>query len=136
MQHWFKIAKPARAIVPISSFVSPTVWAMERYGSYGCLFALDGIDDEGLADQYLSHVVSRLHGAWRGLPADARLYQYVRIRQGYDIPRQLCYPNPITESIISDRVNFLRRNAQFRRIELFWCLTIEPQPAAAKLSPD
>jgi type IV secretion system protein VirB4 len=135
MQKWFKIAKPARAIVPIRRFVSPTVWAMKRHGSYGCLFALDGIDDEGLTDEDLAHVISWLHGAWRGLPPDARLYQYVRIRQGYDIPRQSCYSNPITESLVSGRIDFLRQTAQFRRIELFWCLTIEPQPSAAKLSP-
>ena len=47
MQKWFKKAKPARSVVPISHFISTTVFALKRHGSYGCLFALDGIDDEG-----------------------------------------------------------------------------------------
>ena len=135
MQKWFKKAKPARSIVPISRFVSTTVFALKRHGSYGCLFALDGIDDEDLTDETLSDVTTRLHGAWQGLPQDSRLYEYIRIRQGYEIPRQASYPNPITESLISDRIEFLRRNAQFRRIELFWCLTIEPNPTATNPSP-
>ena len=86
MQKWFKKAKPARSIVPISRFISTTVFALKRRGSYDCRFALDGIDDEALPDEVLSDVITRLHGAW--LPQNARLYQYVRIRQGYDIPRQ------------------------------------------------
>src|SRR5215469_9331192 len=135
MQHWFKKAKPARSIVPIGRFVSNCVFAIKRHGSYGVLFALDGIDDEGLADETLADVNARLHGAWRGLPPDARLYQYVRIRQGYEIPRQPSYPNAVTESLISDRIDFLGQNAQFRRIELFWCLTIEPQATGTKHSP-
>jgi type IV secretion system protein VirB4 len=129
MQKWFKKAKPARSIVPISRFISNNVFAFKRHGSYGSLFALDGIDDEGLPDEVLSDVITRPHGAWRGLPQNARLYQYVRIRQGFDIPRQPSYPNPITDSLVSNRIDFLRQNGQFRRIELFWCLTIEPQPA-------
>lgn len=135
MQHWFKKAKPARSIVPIGRFVSSCVFAMKRHGSYGVVFALDGIDDEGLTDEALADVNARLHGAWRGLPPDARLYQYVRIRQGYEIPRQPSYPNTVTESLISDRINFLSQRAQFRRIELFWCLSIEPQGMGTKPSP-
>jgi type IV secretion system protein VirB4 len=135
MQNWFKKAKPARAIVPISRFVSQTVFALKRHGSYGMLFALDGIDDEGLTDDALTDVITRLRGAWQGLPPDCRLYEYVRIRQGYDIPRQPFYPRSVTDSLVSDRIDFLRQNARFRRIELFWCLTIEPQATGRSTSP-
>ena len=86
MQRWFAKAKPVRSIVPLTRFVSDTVFAMKRHGSYGCLFALDGVDDESLTDETLSDVISRLHGAWRGIPIDARLYEYMRIRQGDDGP--------------------------------------------------
>jgi len=46
-QHWHRKSKPTRSIVPVSHFVSPTVFALKN-GGYGCLFSLTGIDDEGL----------------------------------------------------------------------------------------
>jgi type IV secretion system protein VirB4 len=36
------------------------------------------------------------------------------------------YADPITESFAGDRIEFLNRTARFRRIDLHWCLTIEP----------
>ena len=135
MPRWFDQAKPARSIVPISRFVSNTVFALKRHGSYGSLFALKGIDEEGLTDEALSDVIARLRGAWQSLPPDARLYEYVRIRQGCEIPHQSTYTNPITETFVNERIDFLRRNAQFRRIELYWCLTVEPQAAGKNPAP-
>jgi len=45
---------------------------------------------------------------------------------GFDLPRQESYADPITESFANDRVEFLDKTARFRRIDLHWCLTIEP----------
>ena len=50
---------------------------------------------------------------------------------GFDLPRQAKYPNPITEVFASDRLNFLNQTAAFRRIDLHWCLTLEPSKAKA-----
>ena len=62
----------------------------------------------------------------RGLPPGACLYQYTRVMAGFSLPRQKEYADPITESFAGDRIEFLNRTARFRRIDLHWCLTIEP----------
>jgi type IV secretion system protein VirB4 len=50
---------------------------------------------------------------------------------GFDLPRQAKYANPITEVFASDRLNFLNQTAAFRRIDLHWCLTLEPSKVKA-----
>jgi type IV secretion system protein VirB4 len=60
------------------------------------------------------------------LPQDSCLYQYTRVLAGFDLPRQEKYADPITESFANDRIAFLEKTAGFRRIDLHWCLTIEP----------
>ncbi len=67
----------------------------------------------------------------RGLPEGSCLYQYTRVMSGFDLPRQAKYPNPITEVFASDRLDFLNKAATFRRIDLHWCLTLEPSKAKA-----
>jgi type IV secretion system protein VirB4 len=44
---------------------------------------------------------------------------------GFDLPRRATYENPVTEEFVNDRLTFLDNTAKFRRISLFWCLTIE-----------
>ena len=39
------------------------------------------------------------------------------------------YDNPVTESFVTDRLSFLDQTAKFRRIDLYWCLTLEPAKA-------
>ncbi len=46
---WFAKAGAACSIVPIARFVGPEIFALKG-GGYGCLFALTGIDEEGLTD--------------------------------------------------------------------------------------
>ncbi|HEY0308056.1 MAG TPA: type VI secretion protein [Acidobacteriaceae bacterium] len=72
-----------------------------------------------------------IEGALRGLPEGSCLYQYTRVMSGFDLPRQAKYPNPITEVFASDRLDFLNKAATFRRIDLHWCLTLEPSKAKA-----
>ena len=137
-QKWYRKAKPTASIVPIARFVSPTCWALKN-GGYGCLFSLTGVDDEGLTDDAVSHVINRVYGALQTLPSSARLYQYVRIRRGFPIPRQSKYDNAVLETFVTDRINFLNQNAGFHRVELFWALTIEPPSLHSKvkrLAPD
>src|SRR5215469_3673109 len=122
---WFRQAKPTCSIVPLSRFVSDSIFALKT-GGYGCLFSLAGIDDEGLTDLAVNDAIARVHGTLQNLPDGARLYQYVRLRQGYDIPTKGDYDNPIVTGLVGDRRCFLHEHARLRRIELFWCLTIEP----------
>ncbi|HEX5424037.1 MAG TPA: hypothetical protein VF283_18245 [Bryobacteraceae bacterium] len=136
---WFEKAKPACSVVPIRRFVNEHVFALKS-GGYGCMFAINGIDDEGLASDVVANALGRVEGAFKGLPENGRVYQYVRIRKGADIPRQEAYENSSVESAVTDRIAFLEENAGFRRIELFWAVTVEPAHknsfASKALSPE
>ncbi|HJT69790.1 MAG TPA: hypothetical protein VJ731_06295 [Terriglobales bacterium] len=123
---WYQKAKPACSIVPIRRFVTDHVFALKN-GGYGCMLAISGIDEEGLTDEAVDEVLRRVEGAFKSLPENGRVYQYVRIRKGIEIPRRKNYPNPQVQKAIDERVAFLERVAEFRRIELFWTITVEPE---------
>ncbi|MBB5060015.1 hypothetical protein HDF16_004749, partial [Granulicella aggregans] len=123
---WFTKAGAASSIVPISHFVGESIFALKG-GGYGCLFSLDGIDAESRTDQDLDVRVRGVEASLRGLPQDSCLYQYARVRAGFELPRQGNYVDSVTESFACDRIEFLNMNARFRRIDLYWCLTIEPE---------
>ena len=122
---WFAKAGAACSIVPISRFVGPNTFALKG-GGYGCLFALNGVDEESLTDQELDSRIKSVEGALRGLPEGSCLYQYTRVMSGYDLPREPKYTNPVTEAFATDRLSFLNQSASFRSIDLHWCLTVEP----------
>ena len=122
---WFAKAGAACSIVPIARFVGSGVFALKG-GGYGCVFALAGIDEEGLSDQELDARMRSIEGALRGLPEGSCLYQYTRVMSGFELPRQDKYSNPVTQVFADDRLAFLERTAGFRRIDLHWCLTLEP----------
>jgi type IV secretion system protein VirB4 len=84
---WFAKAGAACSIVPIARFVGPNIFALKG-GGYGCLFALTGIDEEGLTDQELESRMRSIEGSLRGLPEGSCLYQYTRVMSGFDLPRQ------------------------------------------------
>ena len=136
---WFRHGKPTCSIVPLSRFVSDSIFALKT-GGYGCLFSLAGIDEEGLTDAAISDAIARVRGALRSLPDGAHLYQYVRIRKGFEIPTKERYENATVATVVADRRSFLDQHAHFRRIELFWCLTIEPSAnhsfGRKKLTPE
>jgi type IV secretion system protein VirB4 len=131
---WFTDAGAANGIVPIARFVSPTIFATKTRG-YGCMFELTGADEEGLTDSELEARVRAVETGLRGLPEGASLYEYMRVTSGFDIPRQKKYADPITQSFVDHRLDFLAKTANFRRIDLHWCLVFEPElsnPFAAK----
>jgi type IV secretion system protein VirB4 len=127
---WFAKAGAACSIVPISRFVGPNVFALKG-GGYGCLFSLTGIDEEGLTDQELDSRMRSIEGALRGLPEGSCLYQYTRVMSGFELPRQQKYGNSVTQVFVDDRLTFLGQTAAFRRIDLHWCLTLEPSKVKA-----
>jgi len=127
---WFAKAGAASSIVPIARFVGPSIFALKG-GGYGCLFALAGVDEEGLTNQELDARMRSIEGALRGLPESSCLYQYTRVMSGFHLPRQKRYSNPVTQVFADDRQAFLERTAGFRRIDLHWCLTLEPSQIKA-----
>ena len=127
---WFAKAGAACSIVPIARFVNDRIFALKG-GGYGCLFSLTGIDEEGVTDQGLEAQVRSIEGALRGLPEGACLYQYTRVMSGFNLPRKVQYGNPVTQVFVGDRLAFLDKSAGFRRVDLHWCLTLEPPKAAA-----
>ncbi|MGA7521978.1 MAG: type VI secretion protein [Acidobacteriaceae bacterium] len=127
---WFARAGAACSIVPIARFVNEHIFVLKG-GGYGCLFGLAGIDEEGLTDQELDARMLSVEGALRGLPEGSCLYQYTRVMSGFDFPRQRNYANPITQVFADDRLAFLEKTAGFRRIDLHWCLTLEPPKVIA-----
>jgi type IV secretion system protein VirB4 len=100
--------------------------ARENRHPYGCLFSLEGIDAESRTDEDLDVRVRGVEAALRGLPNGACLYQYTRVMAGFDLPRKQRYANEVTDSFANDRMAFLDKKARFRRIDLHWCLSIEP----------
>ena len=92
-QGWVRRAASCRLHVS-----SPTTSSRLKGGGYGCLFQLSGVDEEGLTDQELESQLRMIEGALRGLPEGACLYQYTRVRSGYELPRQLVYENPVTHT--------------------------------------
>jgi type IV secretion system protein VirB4 len=127
---WFAKAGAACSIVPIARFVNERIFSLKG-GGYGCLFSLAGLDEEGLTDQELEAEIRSIEGALRGLPEGACLYQYTRVMSGFDLPRKEYYANPVTQVFVDDRLSFLEKTAGFRRIDLHWCLTLEPPKAKA-----
>src|SRR6202011_944787 len=127
---WFAKAGAACSIVPIARFVGPNIFALKG-GGYGCLFVLNGIDEEGLTDLELDSRMRSIEGALRGLPEGSCLYQYTRVISGFDLPGQKRYSNPVTQVFVDDRQAFLERTAGFRRIDLHWSLTLEPSQIKA-----
>jgi type IV secretion system protein VirB4 len=127
---WFAKAGAACSIVPIARFVNDRIFTLKG-GGYGCLFSLAGLDEEGLTDQELEAEMRSIEGALRGLPEGSCLYQYTRVMSGFDLPRKEHYASPVTQVFVDDRLAFLEKTAGFRRIDLHWCLILEPPKAAA-----
>lgn len=127
---WFAKAGAACSIVPIARFVGPNTFALKG-GGYGCLFSLTGVDDEAKTDQELETLVRTVEGALRGLPEGSCLYQYTRVMSGASVPRQASYSNAVTEQFVADRAAQLAQTARFRRVDLHWCLTVEPPKVKA-----
>ena len=125
---WYAKAGAASSIVPLSRWVSPMVFALKN-GGYGVAASVVGMDEESLTDQELESRTRTIQGALRGLPEGACVYQYSRVLSGYEIPRKQTYGDPVLDSFVNDRLDFLNENAGFRRIDLFWCITVEPSQA-------
>jgi type IV secretion system protein VirB4 len=79
---WYAKAGAASSIIPLSRWVSPTIFALKN-GGYGILAAVTGIDEESLTDQELDSRTRSVEGALHGMPEGFCLYQYSRVLSGY-----------------------------------------------------
>ena len=122
---WYAKAGAASSIVPVSRWVAPNVFSLKT-GGYGIVASLTGMDEESLSDQEIESRTRAVLGALRGLPEDSCLYQYSRVLSGYEIPRKPTYGDPVLNSFVDDRLEYLNSNAGFRKIDLHWVLTVEP----------
>lgn len=114
---WFAKAGAACSIVPIARFVNEHFFALKG-GGYGCLFTLSGLDEESLTDQELDAHLRMVKGALRGLPEGACLYQYSRVRSGFEMRKRDLYPYLMTDVIVGERLRFLDQQAGFRRMDI------------------
>ena len=120
---WYTKAGAACSIVPISRFLTPTIFALKG-GGYGCVFSLSGADEESLTDQELESRVRMIQGALRGMPEHSCLYEYCRVLNGYDLPRQSKYASAVTAKFVSDRLELPGRAGGFpthRPVLVFDC---------------
>ena len=121
---WFAKAGAACSIVPIARFVGPHAFAAKA-GDYGVVFSLTGIDTESLTDEEIQAHLLTIEGTLRGLHEGFCLYEYARVMQGFELPRQTRYASPVTDTFVRNRHAFLAATAGFRRIDIHWCLTLE-----------
>ena len=122
---WYAKAGAASSIVPLARWVTARIFTTKD-GGYGMAASVPGMDEESYTDQELESRTRTIQGAFRGLPEGACLYQYSRVLSGYEIPRKKTYGDPVLDSFVNDRVEYLNENAGFRRIDLFWVITFEP----------
>ena len=108
----------------------PKIFALKG-GGYGCLFTLAGLDEEAMTDLELEARIRQVEGALRGLPDGSCLYQYTRVMSGSTFPGRNSTRSEVTATFASDRLAHLEKTAAFRRIDLHWCLTLEPSKAKA-----
>lgn len=121
---WFAKAGAACSIVPISRWVTSHVFA-NKDNAYGVWFSLESRDTESLTDEEIQALLATLEGTLRGLTEGFCLYQYARVKQGFDLPRQKRYKNPVVDEFVSGRIAHLKETANFRRIDLHWCLVLD-----------
>jgi len=92
---WLRDAGAASSIVPVSRFVGPHIFATKP-GGYGCLFSLEGIDEEGLIDQELE---SRVRGI-EGVSYDPKRLKGVNVYR--ETPREIAVgERNLKESVIA-----------------------------------
>ena len=122
---WFAKAGAACSIVPISRFVGPDIFALKA-GGYGCLFSLTGIDEEGLTDQDWTHGCAQSRALCAACPKDPASISTPESCLVLIFPGRAKYSEPRHRDFRRRPPRFLEKTAGFRRIDLHWCLTIEP----------
>ena len=99
---WYAKAGAASSIVPVSRWISSTIFAAKNGG-----YAIYSRPSLALIDQELESRTRSIQGALRGLPEGACLYQYSRVLSGYEIPRKESCGDPVLDCFVNDRLEYL-----------------------------
>ncbi len=126
----FRKSKPFHEFVPVSCFVSDTVFVTKN-GDYGTALQLKGIDAECLTDERLESVMSALNAAFRLFGEEFRVYQYLVKNRKSPVVRKSSYQNALVEQAVADRVAYLEKTAPLGAISLYVVILWESDPNAS-----
>lgn len=108
---------------------------LTKTGELAVIIPLRGVDPEWQTDDMLSAGHGALVSAFRSLPENVRIYQYLVKSSGVRVPTQDDYQSPVVTQTVKDRVHFLE-NSQFRlsSISLYMALVFEPTSGMSGLT--
>ncbi len=125
----FRKSKPFHEFVPVSCFVSDTVF-VTKSGDYGTALQLKGVDAECLTDERLESIMSALNAAFRLFGEEFRVYQYLVKNRKSPVVRKSSYQNALVEQAVADRVAYLEKTAPLGAISLYVVILWESDPNA------
>jgi type IV secretion/conjugal transfer VirB4 family ATPase len=96
--------------IPLFGFTGPNVF-LTKSGDLGAVLGVTGMDYECLDHAELDHVTRRFEAALKLFDEDFVLYQYLLKRDNASIPHQDYYHNPVLQSAISTRIEYLKDKA-------------------------
>ena len=96
--------------INLFGFVDDEIF-LTKSGDLGVVFAIDGVDYEGLDANAIDNVTRRLAAAFRIFDEKYRVYQYLFKRNQESIPFKT-YQNPIVNAAIESRIAYLRTKAE------------------------
>jgi type IV secretion system protein VirB4 len=131
---WLNRSGASRSIIPFDRFIDGPIFA-QKDGGYGCLLTLAGVDEESCSDEVLKSHVSLIEGALAAMPPRSLLYQYLRVRPGFEIPADPI-SDPTAAMFSENRRQHQERTAKMRRIDLHWCITMQPPPGMRRMPPN
>ena len=131
---WFSGSLPMRNIVPISRFVTDSVFGVKT-GGFGAMFSVSGVDDESLTEESLQNISRRLIAAFKKLEPTVTVYQYLVKTRGCSIEHKTEYATKVITSIIHDRVKMLEEKADLGQIELYFTVLASTGTTGKQLLP-
>ena len=96
--------------INLFGFVDDEIF-LTKSGDLGIMFAIDGVDYEGLDANAIDNVTRRLAAAFRIFDEKYRVYQYLFKRNQESIPFKT-YQNPIVNAAIESRIAYLQTKAE------------------------
>jgi type IV secretion/conjugal transfer VirB4 family ATPase len=104
---------------------------LTKGGDVGAVFAVTGIDYEGLDAGGIDQYTKRLESAFKVLDDRCRVYQYLFKRNNPTIPHRE-YQDPVVNAAVSNRINHFKSKAdRLYTVEIFYVVLLET-PAKQK----
>lgn len=113
--------------VNLFGFIDDGVF-LTKSGDVGLMFAVMGVDYEGLAAGEIDQYAKRLESAFKVFDDKCRVYQYLFKRNHERIPRSM-HDNPVVNAAIRNRAAFLESKADhLYSLEIYYTLLMEGLP--------